>query len=88
MLGVAVRVLGSEGRRGTRHLSSRDDDRAARARKLSGTPMALMAQTAAGCACVVRARRQWKTYKLAKGAKFALQRKKLVAELTTEMLAK
>jgi len=33
-------------------------------------------------------RRQWKTYKLEKGPKFALERKKPATELTQEMLAK
>lgn len=32
--------------------------------------------------------RQWKTYKLTKGAKFALERKKPATDLTYEMLAK
>lgn len=34
------------------------------------------------------ARRQWKTYKLVKGPKFALERKKQATELTYDMMAK
>jgi phenylalanyl-tRNA synthetase alpha chain len=40
------------------------------------------------CRFVTLSCRQWKTYKLEKGPKFALERKKPATELTAEMLAK